>query len=180
MKFRVYDNVKKKYSKEDFYLNPDGVLMIVVGSTFQDGDSFEKVEEADSERYTVEKGITVNGVDIYAGDVVERYDLKRYTQQSFAELPPEIDELYLKKVTDKVIEKNGAMILESGVWDDLYGTISFNFGFETVDGIKDCIFGDDRKEIYTDEEMMCDCEGTEINESVLGIKATGTIHDKEA
>lgn len=117
-----------------------------------------------------------NGKEIYEGDILQYYSLKRYVQQSFIDVRPEIDELYIKRETGKVIFYNGFFILEGNKDDIMYLPISES-GLSSLEEIKDAIFGDDRKEHFSDEEMFSDCNGNEINEEKIGVQVIGNIFE---
>lgn len=121
-----------------------------------------------------------NGRKIFEGDVLEFYSLERFTQQSFDELPPEIDELIIKKHCKEVEFLFGAFTIKEYVEIDIgYLSTLTTLGLDSVDSVKDAIFGEKRKTIYSEEEMECDMDGTEINESIIGIKVIGNIHEIE-
>jgi uncharacterized phage protein (TIGR01671 family) len=119
-----------------------------------------------------------SGKQIFEGDIVEFYTLKRFTQQSFDELPPEIDELIIKKHCKEVEFLFGAFTIKEYIEIDIgYLSTLTSLGLDSVDGVKDAIFGEKRKTIYSEDEMECDMDETEINESIIGIKVIGNIHD---
>jgi len=114
--------------------------------------------------------------EIYEGDIVEYCALKNFTQQSFDELPPEIDEYIIVKIIDQVIFVNGGFVLKGSYDPDCELYFGLNCGLSNIESIKDCVFGDNRKNIYSEDEMLCDMDGTEINESIIGVKVIGNIH----
>lgn len=117
-----------------------------------------------------------NGKEIYEGDIISYFGLKRYVQQSFIDVSPEIDELYLKKQISSVIFHKGCFILKEWEDDEMYMPIS-EIGLYNIDEIKDMVFGDDRKKVFSEEEMFFDCNGNEINEDKIGIIKIGNIFE---
>ena len=59
--FRVRDVIENRYSDKDFFISKDGKLYI------KDGIQLKKV---DTDRYIVEEGTTVEGLNLSAGDII--------------------------------------------------------------------------------------------------------------
>jgi len=119
-----------------------------------------------------------NGKRIFEGDKLQWYTLKRFTQQSFPECRPEIDELVISKRNEAVVFKNGVFTID-GFIDDEYGFITTidKIGLYSIEEVMTSIFGENRNNVYEPEEMLTDINGNEINDSILGIEIIGTIHD---
>jgi len=119
-----------------------------------------------------------NGKEIYEGDILRYYTLKRFTQQSFAELPPEINELIIKKHESPVEFLHGSFTIRSSIDIDCGFLYTLNtLGLESVECVLSAIFGENRAKIYSDDEMTCDMDGTEINESMIGVEVVGNIFE---
>lgn len=119
-----------------------------------------------------------SGKEIYEGDILRYYTFERFTQQSFAELPPEINELIIKKHECPVEFLHGSFTIKSSIDADCGFFLTLDtLGLESVDSVKDAIFGEDRVSVYTDDEMVCDMDGTEINESIIGVEVIGNIFE---
>ncbi len=100
------------------------------------------------------------GVDIYEWDIIQYYELNNFTQQSHADINPEISTCVIKKHIDVVEFNNGCFRLE---------TLPFDYiGLYDIEQIKE-VCG------CADEET-CDINGNEINEDVLGIEVIGNIY----
>lgn len=71
MGYRVYDNEKKEWVKDNIYLSPDGELFLIKRSTF----GWTKLPLALSqERYVYHKAIDLwdkNDVQVYEGDYIQ-------------------------------------------------------------------------------------------------------------
>lgn len=123
-----------------------------------------------------------NGKEIYEGDIIQYHYLKRYTQQSHWDVRPEIDEKIIKKASDKVVFYNGFFTLscESVLDDDCpFITPISDFGLYSIERVKEDIFGDSLSRL-SEEEQSGDCDGTDINESILGIEIIGNIHENHS
>jgi len=117
-----------------------------------------------------------NGTDVYEGDKIKYYTLKRYVQQSFAECKPEIDEQYLVEKTSAVIYNQCAFTFDEKSEFDFITPINC-IGFDDVDEIRRYIFGEDYKTDYSEEELTCDINGNIIDDTNCGIEVIGNIHD---
>lgn len=108
-----------------------------------------------------------NGKDIYEGDILKYFILKNYVQQSHADISPEIDEYYIKEQTNTVVFKDGAFQCDNSEYDFFIQTLN-ELGLSDINNIKEhcgCV-----------DDETADCNGNEINESVLGIEIIGNIH----
>ena len=117
-----------------------------------------------------------NGINIFEGDICKFYYLKNFTQQSFSDVKPEIDEYIIAKQTEVVVFNNGCFSFKSLSDDDFVQSIS-NCGLSSIEEIKEIIFGCDYRKEYSDEETEIDMNGNKIDESVLGIEVIGNIYD---
>lgn len=117
-----------------------------------------------------------NGIKIFEGDICKFYYLKNFTQQSFSDVKPEIDEYIIAKQIEIVVFNNGCFSFESLSDDDFTQSIS-NCGLSSIEEIKEMIFGCDYRKEYSDEETGIDMNGNKIDESVLGIEVIGNIYD---
>lgn len=108
-----------------------------------------------------------NGKGIYEGDILRYYTFSRYIQQSHPDINPEINEAYIKVVEDVVIFKNGSFTLKNQE-DDVFITPISECGLFNIEEIKEqcgCV-----------DEETTDCNGTEINDTILGIEIIGNIY----
>lgn len=119
-----------------------------------------------------------NGKRIFEGDNLQWFALRRFTQQSFPELRPEIDELVITKRTGSVVFKHGAFTIDNLVDDD-YGFIVTidEIGLHSIEDVMVSIFGENRNDVFDPEEMQTDMNGNEINDGILGIEVIGNIHN---
>lgn len=72
MRYRIRDNVEKKYSDKDFFLDQDGKLYLkckIYTAPYVTTRDWTAVEPADPDRYTVEKGTEINGQEVYHNDI---------------------------------------------------------------------------------------------------------------
>jgi uncharacterized phage protein (TIGR01671 family) len=117
-----------------------------------------------------------NGINIFEGDICKFYHLRNFTQQSFSDVKPEIDEYIIAKQIEIVIFNKGCFSFESSSDDDFVQSIS-TCGLSSIEEIKEIIFGCDYRKEYSDEETEIDMNGNKIDESVLGIEVIGNVCD---
>ena len=117
-----------------------------------------------------------NGINIFEGDICKFYHLKNFTQQSFSDVKPEIDEYIIAKQIEIVVFNKGCFSFESFSDDDFVQSIS-TCGLSSIKEIKEIIFGCDYRKEYSDEETEIDMNGNKIDESVLGIEVIGNVCD---
>lgn len=117
-----------------------------------------------------------NGINIFEGDICKFYYLRNFTQQSFSDVKPEIDEYIIAKQTDVVVFNNECFSFKSLSDDDFVQSIS-NCGLSSIEEIKEIIFGCDYRKEYSIEETEIDMNGNKIDESVLGIEVIGNVCD---
>ncbi len=103
-----------------------------------------------------------NGVDIYEGDVLEYYELRRHTQQSHFDISPEFNECVLDKRVSQVTFLDGIFSIDNTDNPVLY------IGLYNINEVKDYC------NCFDDEDT--DMNGNKIDESVLGITIIGNIH----
>ncbi len=103
-----------------------------------------------------------NGKEIYEGDIVSFYKIGTYCMNPDCDPFNYIYRSYVQKWED-VVEFS-----EIGFCADNC-PIAYA-GFESIDEILEAV-------VWKEGDEMCDSEGTEINESLLGIEVIGNIHD---
>lgn len=169
IKFRIWDSLKKEMLFEGFHVFGEVTLFNAIGThayeTRGEKTSLDRYNDFEITQYTGLKDRA--GKEIFEGDILKYFTLKRYTQQSHADVPPEIDELYLQSKESTVIFKDGAFQLDNETDDYFIMPIS-ECGLSDLADIKDncgCV-----------DDETCDINGVEINAEVLGIEVIGNIY----
>ena len=165
-----YDDINAACIIENWEHNP------TTGFNYQSDIQFVDVDPATVGQFT---GLPdKNGKRIFEGDNLQWFALRRFTQQSFPELRPEIDELVITKRIGSVVFKHGAFTIDNLVDDD-YGFIVTidEIGLHSIEDVMVSIFGENRNDVFDPEEMQTDMNGNEINDGILGIEVIGNIHN---
>lgn len=183
MKFRG----KRKYGNEvitGYYNAIDGVHHYIFNDdNLNSPDWFE----IDPTTLAMGTGVTdKNGTMIYGsvpvegkmskgGDVVTYYKIGRYIQQSHLDVRPEIDEAVIEKCIDEIVFYEGAFVCKKTIDEcGIFLTIETT-PLQNIDDVISAI--NYNKEYLLEEEQKTDCNGNEINESVLGITITGKQYE---
>ena len=104
-----------------------------------------------------------NGVDIYEGDLLEHYELIRYSQQSHFDISPEIESYIVKKQESIITFSEGIFSADNTDIPIIY------IGIHDINEVKEycgCI-----------DDENTDMNGNIIDENILGIKVIGNIYE---
>lgn len=165
-KFRFWEKPSKKfiYDIDALSKNPS----VLISKVFSGED-----KHIIAERFT---GLTdKNGVEAFKGDIIRYFSCKRYVQQSFTEVRPEIDEFYLVEKIEVIKDLGGNLNIESNYDENLscYFKLS-STGFQSVEDIKELFF---ENQHLDDEEMISDINGNNIDQDKVGFTIIGNIHE---
>lgn len=103
-----------------------------------------------------------NGKEIYEGDIVKYFKAEIYSDLLCYDPLFYQHEHRIKEYQSVVEYRYGCIMVEN---DYLYGA-----AFESIEQAMECLGIDECCE-------PCDCEGTEVNESIIGYEIIGNIHD---
>ena len=137
------------------------------------GENILPIDDCELMQFT---GVTdKNGIEAFKGDIIRYFSCKRYVQQSFAEVRPEIDEFYLVEKIEVIKDLAGYINIESNYDENLscYFKLSAT-GFQSVEDIKQLFF---ENQHLDDEEMISDINGNNIDQDKVGFTIIGNIHE---
>ena len=106
-----------------------------------------------------------NGKEIYEGDIIRYTDIEEFCVNPDCDLHLQFSQTYAKVKKDVVVFENGMF----AVADEVYTRPLHCYGIKDLEDLRDCLGVEDGENE--------DINGTNIDDSLLGVEVIGNIYD---